>query len=158
MKKAEWTSVVLIAMAVTWAVSRAGDVNPPQGSVGPSMPSLQEISNQLSAAATPTAWSHTYASQSTANPAGVMQAVTGSGTLHAVYIDFNSTDFPPSVILSDHVGSGSPPLTSRIATFATRDAFPATVQTFDVRFENGLHLSGLGSGAPSMTLIYRLDP
>ena len=141
--------VGVVVVATAWFATRAGDLNPPKGPIQPTLVSLEDLYNRIGTQGDcPTcAWSYKFVNWSTSQSPNTL-IVAGSGVLHAVYQPAGQ------VTVYDHNGQGAATQERAIARTLAQGMI-----VFDVRFANGLYVSGLGeTDGSSLTLLYRLDP
>ena len=145
------SAAVIIAAAL---FANAGDLNPPEGPIEPTMHTLDEI-YELAAASQPCppcTW------ESWSGPViqgGNTQGVPGAGLLHGVWlVPPSSTGFTRVVLWDGDPDNGGVQIAIAHITMQEGALGNQFVQ-LDVAFENGLFLAPSGAGTPLVTILYR---
>ena len=139
------SAAVIIAAAL---FANAGDLDPPEGPIEPTMHTLQEIYDlvQQSSPCGGCTWEYAYVSLPLGQ--GYVEAVPGSGVLHGIWLRV-----PGSIAVRDGF-----PVGNIIADFFYTSGSGSLSQFFElnVAFENGVYIAVPETGpAANVTVLYR---
>lgn len=151
--------VVAAVIGGSWMVSRAGDLQPPNGPIAPTMSTLEQIYarvDQLGAAQNGEWLCKTVRLDSLPPEPQAVPVLAGSGVLHSFYL----TGWT-SVKITDDSVAGLPNPEHLLIAVQSPGPFtePSAAGTLDARFSRGIQLSKWNgsSGEAYITLLYRLD-
>lgn len=145
------SAAVIIAAAL---FANAGDLNPPEGPIGPTMHTLEEI-YELAVAQQPCpscTWEYSYDALS--GEGSVVQAVSGAGILHGLWLK-PSLNTVGVKVYDGPIENGD--LIGWFAIWENGINYMYSSQFFllDVAFENGIYVEATCCSSAIFTLLYR---